>query len=194
MLSVSCVTTYMRIYTKTGDKGETSLFGGKRIKKSCLEIDAVGEVDETNALIGVLVSELGKHEMFDQAKERVWMVQHRLFTIGSNIAAVQMDLGKMPQLTPADIGALESWIDEMEKDLEPLTQFILPGGHEAAGHAFVARAVCRRAERKVVQLVEQYPALSPLLVQYLNRLSDVLFVLARWVNKKSGHHDVTWKK
>ena len=95
----------MKIYTKTGDTGETALLGGKRVKKSCLEIEAVGEVDETNALIGVLVSELPE-DIFIGARERLTIVQHRLFTIGSNIAAVQMDLGKMPQITGFDVQAL----------------------------------------------------------------------------------------
>lgn len=184
----------MKIYTKTGDTGKTSLFGGKRVKKSCLEIDAIGEVDETNALIGVLVSELPE-DIFASTRERLTTVQHRLFTIGSNIAAVEMQLeNKMPQLNEADIKALEDWIDKMESELTPLTQFILPGGHEAAAHAFTARAVCRRAERRLADLTERYPELSPLLKQYLNRLSDVLFVLARWVNKQTGYSEVVWKK
>ena len=184
----------IKIYTKTGDQGETSLIGGRRVKKSCLEIDVIGEVDEANALLGVLVSELSRDELFDGVKVKLLTVQHRLFTVGSNLAAVQMSLGEMPRIVETDIGMLESWIDEMEEDLEPLTQFILPGGHEASAHAFVARAVCRRAERRLVDLAQGYPELSPLIKQYLNRLSDVLFVLARWVNAKSGFDDVVWKK
>lgn len=182
-----------KIYTKTGDGGETSLFGGKRVKKSCLEVDALGEVDEANALLGVLVSELPE-DTFVGVRERLMMVQHRLFVVGSNLAGVQMDLGTMPELQDADVKALEGWIDEMERELPPLTQFILPGGHEAAAHAFVARAVCRRAERRLVGVSQIYPKLSPLLKQYLNRLSDYLFVLARWINVKNGYPDVHWKK
>ena len=192
-LRASRVTIGMKIYTKTGDTGETALFGGKRVKKNCLEIEAVGEVDETNALIGVLVSGLPE-DIFSGARERLTVVQHRLFTIGSNLAAVQMDLGKMPQITRLDVRALEQWIDGMESELTPLTQFILPGGHEAAARAFAARATSRRAERRLGDLGSRYPELSPLLKQYLNRLSDVLFVLARWVNKKSGYSDVVWEK
>jgi len=184
----------MKIYTKTGDTGETSLFGGKRVKKSCLEIDVIGDVDETNALIGVVVSTLKKGEDVYAAKETLMTVQHRLFVIGSNIAAVQMNLGKMPQIVQADVQGLEDWIDAMEHELQPLRQFILPGGHEAAAHTFVARAICRRAERRYVDLVQKYPELNPLIGQYLNRLSDVLFVLARWINCKSGNDDVIWKK
>ena len=183
----------MKIYTKTGDTGETALLGGKRVKKSCLEIEAVGEVDETNALIGVLVSELPE-DIFIGARERLTIVQHRLFTIGSNIAAVQMDLGKMPQITGFDVQALEQWIDGMESELTLLTQFILPGGHRAAAPAFTARATARRAERRVVEVADRYPELSPLVTHYLNLFSDALFVLARWVNKKSGCSDVAWEK
>jgi cob(I)alamin adenosyltransferase len=184
----------MKVYTKTGDMGETSLIGGKRVKKNCLEIDVIGEVDETNALIGVLISELPE-DAFRTALERLQTVQHRLFVVGSNIAGVEMKLDKkMPQLTEGDVQELENWVDEMEGELDPLTEFILPGGHEAASHSFLARAVCRRAERRFVDLVEKHPELSPLLKQYINRLSDVLFVLGRWINKKSGHADVVWKK
>lgn len=184
----------MSVYTKKGDAGDTSLIGGKRVKKSCLEIDVIGDVDETNALIGVLVSELKKSNEFKKPKENLVDIQHSLFVIGSNIAAVQMSLGEMPQLTKDHVVGLERWIDDMENDLDPLTQFILPGGSEPSGHAFVARAICRRAERRYVDLVTQYPELNSLNGQYLNRLSDVLFVLARWVNKKSGIEDVVWKK
>jgi len=144
-------------------------------------------------LIGVLVSVLPE-DLFATVRERLITLQHRLFTVGSNLAAVQMDLGKMPHIIYADVKELEDWIDEMEKDLQTLTQFILPGGHEAAAHAFVARAVCRRAERRLIDVADAYPELSSLIKQYLNRLSDALFVLARWINWKSGVPDVTWVK
>lgn len=183
----------MKIYTKTGDTGETSLLGGKRVKKNCIEIDAIGEVDELNASIGVLISLLDDKKFHD-GQVQLLTVQHRLFTIGSNIADVQMQLGSVPTLQAADIQALEDWIDTMEKELSPLSQFILPGGHIAAAHSFFARAVCRRAERRVVELREQYPHLEPLIQQYLNRLSDALFVLGRWVDAKLNVQDVPWQK
>ena len=178
----------MKIYTKTGDKGETSLLGGKRVKKNCLEIDAIGEVDELNACIGVLIASC------ENRMEQLIFIQHRLFTVGSNIADVQMQLGSVPKVRPSDVQALEDWIDGMEKDLKPLTQFILPGGHPAAAQAFYVRAICRRAERRVVLLREQYPDLDPMIQQYLNRLSDAFFVLGRWLNAQAGVGDVVWEK
>lgn len=184
----------VNIYTKTGDQGETSLFGGRRVKKSCLEVDAIGEVDETNGYIGVLASALPGEPPYHDTKEYLHTVQHRLFTVGSNIAAIQMALGSMPQIQVSDIISLEAWIDEMQADLKPLTQFIVPGGNLCAAHAFLARAVCRRAERRVVEVCAKYPDLSPYTRQYLNRLSDALFVLARWLNTKTGHPEVVWQK
>ena len=183
-----------KVYTKTGDAGETSLLGNKRVRKSCLEIDAIGEVDEVNALFGVFASELSKNKGFEGVRKQIVNVQHKLFVVGSNLAAVQIKVGEVPKIVESDVEMLEKWIDEMESELDPLTQFILPGGHEAAAHAFLARAICRRAERHVVELASKYKELDPLLKQYLNRLSDVLFVLARWVNMKTDYEDVIWKK
>jgi cob(I)alamin adenosyltransferase len=183
----------MKIYTKTGDKGETSLIGGVRVKKHCIEIDAIGEVDELNASVGVLVAGLSD-DRFASARGHLLQVQHRLFTLGSNIADVQMKLGSVPKLAESDVAILEGWIDAMEAELPRLTQFILPGGHPAAAQAFFARAVCRRAERRVVELRERHPGLDPLIQQYLNRLSDALFVLGRWMNKEHGVADVAWEK
>lgn len=177
----------MKIYTKTGDAGETSLIGGVRVKKHCIEIDAIGDVDELNAAVGMLAAQIS-------GASELTRVQHRLFTLGSNIADVQMKLGSVPKLFAADVQALEAWIDTMEADLPKLQQFILPGGHPVAAQAFFARAVCRRAERRVVELRERHPDLDPLIVQYLNRLSDALFVLGRWVNKAEGVADVAWEK
>ena len=185
-------THFMKIYTKTGDRGETSLLGGKRVKKSCLEIEAIGEVDELNAYLGVLIAQMPDGET--SAKERLTLAQHRLFVAGSNLADVQMQLGSVPRLTPNYVTQLEQWIDAMENKLSPLTQFILPAGTPAAAHAFFARALCRRAERRVVAVRESYPALDPLVQQYLNRLSDALFVLGRWLNHKHGVAETLWQK
>ncbi len=181
----------MKIYTKTGDKGETSLLGGKRVSKNCIEMQAIGEVDELNAYIGVVVS--GMSAEFAAEKEKLTRVQHKLFNIGSNLAAVQTDLIAVPKLLPQDVAALESWMDEMTAGLEPLTQFILPGGNTLAAQSFYARAICRRAEREMVELSLHYE-LDPLLIQYINRLSDALFVLGRFVNKRQNIHDVAWEK
>lgn len=179
----------MNIYTKTGDNGETSLLG-KRVKKSCLEIKVLGDVDELNAQIGVLASELKD----EGTAKKLKTIQHHLFIIGSNIASLDMEVGTVPELKEKNIIDLENWVDEMEKDLEPLHNFILPGGNTAAAQSFLARAVCRRAEREIVNLTQEHREINPLLQQYLNRLSDLLFVLGRWINKKSEVDDVVWEK
>lgn len=181
------------IYTKTGDTGETSLLGGKRVDKNCIEIDAIGEVDELNSCIGVLVEKLSTKN-YQEVREKLSVVQHTLFTLGSSIAAVQTDLVKVPELGESSITQLEQWIDIMTDELPPLTQFILPGGGATAAYSFYARAVCRRAERRAVELSQKNSALNPLAVKYLNRLSDFLFVLARWLNMKEGVDEVVWKK
>lgn len=182
----------MKIYTKTGDKGETSLLGGKRVKKNCIEIDAIGEVDELNAFIGILIASLPIG--FENVSNNLSQIQHRLFVVGSNIASIQMQLDTIPKLHDSDVEFLENWIDEMEKDLKPLTQFILPSGQVAAVNSFFARAICRRAERRVVELNSEYQNLEPLVQKYLNRLSDTLFVLGRFLNAKQGVSDVFWVK
>lgn len=179
-----------KIYTKTGDKGQTSLLG-KRLEKSCVEVVALGEVDELNAIIGILVSVSAD---FEEVKEKLINIQHNLFVIGANIAAVEMKIGSVPQLKDAEVSILENWIDEMEQDLQPLHDFILPGGSSMSAFSFSARAVCRRAERVFVSVQKKYPDIPENIGQYLNRLSDVLFVLARWFNKKNNHADVIWKK
>lgn len=182
----------MKIYTKTGDKGETSLLGGKRVKKNCIEIDAIGEVDELNAFIGILIASLPIG--FENVSNNLSQIQHRLFVVGSNIAGIQMQLDTIPKLHDSDVEFLENWIDEMEKDLKQLNQFILPSGQIAAGNSFFARAICRRAERRVVELNGEYQNLDPLVQKYLNRLSDVLFVLGRFLNAKQGVEDIFWEK
>ncbi|MDP2692573.1 MAG: cob(I)yrinic acid a,c-diamide adenosyltransferase [bacterium] len=179
-----------RIYTKTGDKGETSLLG-KRVEKSCLEVMALGEIDELNASLGILIASF---DGFEDVTERLTNVQHNLFVIGAQIAAVDMEIGKVPKLKDSDPMDLENWIDEMEGDLEPLHNFILPGGCVPASLSFFARAVCRRAERVFVSIVKSYPNIDKNIGQYLNRLSDTLFVLARWLNKEEDCQDVIWKK
>ncbi len=186
----------MKIYTKTGDQGETSLLGGKRVIKDCIDIDAIGEVDELNSIVGMLLAEISGEQLFPvtPVKDTLRTVQHRLFVLGAQIANAQIHLERVPMLTAADIAVLETWIDEMEKELPALTQFILPGGHRAAALSFLARAVCRRAERRVVSLSRTIPDFDPLTVQFLNRLSDALFVLGRWLNKKTGHEETQWQK
>lgn len=178
-----------KIYTKTGDEGETSLLGNKRVKKCCLEIDGIGEIDELNAMLGVLVSEL-KNSEFQNVIKKIAQIQRNLFVIGSNVAALEAELDKVPKLKEQAVLDLENWIDKMEKDLKPLHNFILPGGSRAAAQCFLARAVCRRAERVFISVKKDHPRIGQYIGQYLNRLSDALFVLARWLNKE----DVVWKK
>lgn len=182
----------MTIYTKTGDRGETSLLGGKRVKKSCIEMEAIGEIDELNASVGILISDLDPH--LNYLVHKLETVQHTLFAIGSQLAAVQTELAvHIPYICEHDVHSLEQWIDEMDKDLEVLTQFILPGGNRAAAQSFLTRAVCRRAERSIVALMERY-TISPFVLPYINRLSDVLFTLARFINLKHGRFDLVWVK
>lgn len=172
------------ICTKTGDKGETSLLGGKRVKKCCLEMEAIGEVDELNSLLGMLIEEI--IEDFSREAKRLLGIQQQLFVVGGQLASVQTKLKNIPVLKKSEVAKLEKWIDAMGKELSPLKSFIIPGGCEEAALSFYVRAVCRRAERQVVKLSERY-SVDPVIKQYLNRLSDLLFVLGRWFNKRVGN-------
>ena len=176
----------MKIYTKTGDKGSTSLVGGTRVSKAHDKIEAYGSVDELNAWIGVLRDQSSP----DYASS--WQViQDRLFTIGSLLASEADQTKKqVPDLREADIQQLETWMDAMQ--LPPLRAFVLPGGHLPSSFAHVARTVCRRAERKVIRL-EQSEAIHPLVVPYLNRLSDYLFMISKEWIVKQGVEEITWK-
>ena len=176
-----------RIYTKTGDSGETGLFGGKRLPKNDLRVEAYGTVDELNAYIGLLRDYCQKSAITDLLKG----VQDRLFTIGSNLASDPDKEMITPDVTEEDIALLESAIDDMNAELPPLKHFILPGGHPVVSHAHIARCVCRRAERRVVALAHESTVL-PVLVKYLNRLSDYLFVLARFLAKTNDVKEVIW--
>lgn len=180
-----------KIYTKTGDKGETSLFGGKRVMKSCLEMEAIGEVDEFNAFLGILIEEIEDDFMVE--KNKLINIQSCLFVVGSNLAAVQSNIKNVPKLKSLEIKKLEKWIDKMESELPKLTNFILPNGKEGATYSFYARAICRRAERQVIALSQKYE-IDQNILKYLNRLSDLLFVLARWINFKSGVRETKWTK
>ncbi len=179
----------MKIYTKTGDKGDTSLLGGSRVPKSNLRIEAYGTVDELNSFIGLLRDQKVNSERLDFLKE----IQDRLFTIGADLAtAPGKDKVKKPDLHEADIDLLEKEMDSMEAQLPPLTAFILPGGHQSVSFCHLARTVCRRAERVAVALSnEEY--VSDLVVKYLNRLSDFLFVLGRKIAVELDVEEVTWQ-
>lgn len=178
----------MKIYTKTGDIGETSLFGGRRVLKSELRIDAYGTVDELNSWIGLLRDVQTENSIKDLLKE----VQDRLFTLGSTLAA-DPDNSKLktPDLHETDIELLEKAIDKMDEELEPLRNFVLPGGHVFVSYCHLARTVCRRAERLCVAL-HQSADVHPLTIKYLNRLSDYLFTLSRKMAKDLGAEEVNW--
>lgn len=177
-----------KIYTKTGDKGETSLFGGKRLPKSHIRIDAYGTVDELNSYIGMLRDVIKD----DHQNELLKTIQDRLFTLGSNLASDPSKSMAVPDILATDIELLELEMDEMDKELEPLKNFILPGGHTSISFCHIARCVCRRAERLVVALSLD-DVVDEILIQYLNRLSDFLFVLGRKLAKDLSVKEVIWE-
>ena len=184
----------MRIYTKTGDRGETSLSGGSRVPKNDHRVAAYGDIDETNAAIGVARAT----RPLELADALLKDVQRDLFTIGGALATPQparLPAAKRAKVavTAARVRALERAIDAAERELTPLRQFVLPGGSPKAASLHVARTVCRRAERSVVRLTrEARVAGGGQILSYLNRLSDLLFVLARQANHRAGQPDVTW--
>ncbi|MEM6329093.1 MAG: cob(I)yrinic acid a,c-diamide adenosyltransferase [Planctomycetota bacterium] len=183
----------MKIYTRTGDQGETALFGGQRVSKDHDRIEAYGTVDELNAVLGVVRTELaagGDPGGIDPLLSRV---QHQLFDLGAELAAPSPEEQGTDLLTDRHVASLEQAIDEFDSRLEPLRQFILPGGGAAAAHLHVARCVCRRAERLIVAL-GHHEAVRETPVQYVNRLADLLFVLARAANHAAGVADVPWSK
>lgn len=183
-----------KVYTKTGDKGETGLYGGTRISKASARVDSYGNIDELNAVIGMAKSYVNDIEVLEQLKT----IQFDLFTVGSE-AATPIDKlflangkARLPLvISEAEIEAMEHWIDAFEEQLAPLQFFILPGGGKAATHFHVARTVCRRAERSLVFLNET-EEVRPELIKYLNRLSDYLFVLSRYVSKLDNEPEEYW--
>ncbi|MFM9944163.1 MAG: cob(I)yrinic acid a,c-diamide adenosyltransferase [Bacteroidia bacterium] len=178
----------MKIYTKTGDKGETSLIGGVRVKKSDLRIEAYGTVDELNSWMGVIrnIEEIKNSDLFQK-------IQDVLFTIGSHLAS-HPTKGKMklPEILETDIVMLETNIDKMENELIPLKTFVLPGSSVQNGYCHIARTVCRRAERCVVEL-SLNEKVNEIIIRYINRLSDYLFVLSRYITLKQNGEDIPWK-
>ena len=180
-----------KIYTKTGDTGKTSLIGGTKVPKHHTRIQAYGTVDELNAYIGLLRDYLSEPHSRDLLRE----IQDRLFTIGSALACdpdkeIAM---KIPDLKESDVTLLENEIDRMNGKLPEMKSFILPGGDVAVSTAHICRTICRRAERTVTELDEITPLLQPLIFKYLNRLSDYLFVLARYIGHESGAGEIVWK-
>lgn len=180
-----------RIYTKTGDAGETGLFGGARVKKSSARVGAYGDVDELNAVLGWAVTQVGDVETID----RIHRIQKDLFFIGAHLATAQRENRPLPQLPtlPLERAAeMETWIDAAEDEMPELRAFILPGGSAGGAALHLARTVCRRAERCVAGLAAIEPVDAYILL-YLNRLSDLLFDLARLVNHRTGAPETKWE-
>ena len=177
----------MKIYTKKGDQGETGLFGGMRLPKHHIRIESYGSVDELNSFLGLIRDLHEENTVRDELKK----IQEDLFSIGSLLASDPTKDMKLPKLPGTKVQVLEKAIDRMEQMLPPLRNFILPGGHPTVSYCHVARCVCRRAERNMVALHEIQP-LDDILLQYINRLSDYLFVLARYTGLQLGVEDVTW--
>jgi len=178
-----------RIYTRTGDRGETGLIGGTRVPKDHPRVEAYGAVDELNAHLGVVRAQIADAELGALVDE----IQHRLFDLGAELAAPAGAAGGASPIGDAAVTALERAIDAYQAALPPLREFILPGGAPLAASLHVARTVCRRAERRVVTLARA-ETVRPDLLRYLNRLSDLLFVLARVANRRVGRPDVVWNK
>ncbi|MEX2235534.1 MAG: cob(I)yrinic acid a,c-diamide adenosyltransferase [Cyclobacteriaceae bacterium] len=179
----------MKIYTKTGDQGTTSLFGGKRVSKADVRIETYGTVDELNSWIGLLRDQ----EINTNRKAILLAIQDRLFTIGSMLATETGNTKvKIPMLAEEDILILEKEIDAMETELLPMRSFVLPGGHSSVSFAHITRTVCRRAERLVIGLHQSEPV-DPAVIKYLNRLSDYLFVLSRTMALELKIEETPWK-
>jgi cob(I)alamin adenosyltransferase len=179
----------MKIYTKTGDQGTTSLFGGKRVSKGDLRIETYGTVDELNSWMGVIRDQ----DVNAKRSEVLISIQDRLFTIGSVLATEPGNTKvKIPSLSESDTEFIEKEIDTMEAELEPMRFFVLPGGHQSVSFCHVARTVCRRAERLIINLHTHEPV-DLLVVKYLNRLSDYLFVLSRKMTAELVVQETPWK-
>jgi len=182
----------MKIYTKTGDKGETSLFGAGRVSKDNIRIEAFGTVDELNSFIGLVITESKN----DEVKQTLIKIQNQLFNLGSDLATpneMESQNISIPRITDEDYKYIEQQIDFFSDKLDELKFFILPGGTRAASILHIARTICRRAERRVVALNNMVKINSNIII-FLNRISDLLFVLARYENKISGINDIKWGK
>lgn len=182
----------MKIYTKTGDEGTTGLFGGKRVSKDDLRIEAYGTIDELNGLLGLAVAKIVNKRI----KKDIVLIQNELFNLGADLAT-PLDNNKIkisiPRISEIDIERIENLIDSYQKELPELRVFILPGGLESSSVLHLSRTVCRRAERRIVELSKS-ESIGDSVLKYINRLSDLLFVLARFENYSNNHPEVEWKK
>ena len=185
-----------KVYTKTGDGGRTRLAGGQEIDKDAIRVEAYGTVDELNAILG-LARAFNKEPMGEistRLEEHLQWIQHKLFDIGGLLAtSAGQEFAKMPQVTARHVVRLEEWIDGCQEDLSPLKEFLLPGGGKVAGFLHQARTVCRRAERVCVRLSRE-ESINPQIVPFLNRLSDALFVFARWIAHHQGEPELLWDR
>lgn len=188
----------MKVYTKTGDKGKTSLIGGTRVSKSEIRLDAYGTLDELNSTLGVVIElisrESNEPSARDQVKSFLNRVQNQLFDIGSRLACEKPEfLPNLPNVETNDIIAIENEIDAYTTHLRPLKNFVLPGGVQSAAMTHVARTICRRAERILVSILDHdSTAVDAIAIQYVNRLSDYLFVTARYLNAMNGRDEPLW--
>ncbi|MBY0248250.1 MAG: cob(I)yrinic acid a,c-diamide adenosyltransferase [Nitrospiraceae bacterium] len=187
-----------KVYTRTGDAGKTRLAGGQQVWKDSLRVEAYGTIDELNASVGVVrvmnADVVDENSAAEQLEGELRWVQNKLFDVGSILATAPGQTFKnMPQIAAPDVTRLEKLIDRCQKDLEPLKEFILPGGGKVSGFLHQARTVCRRAERLCVALSKVEPV-DPLIIKFVNRLSDTLFVLARWVAKTQGEPEFLWER
>ena len=173
----------MGVYTKTGDHGQTGLYSGERVDKASVRVEAYGTVDEANSAIGVLLAAA----LPDEIRDQLISIQHQLFDLGGELC-----IPGHAAIDDADVERLEQWLDAHNADLPPLKDFILPGGGEAAARCHLARTIVRRAERETVTLA-RHDAVRPEAIRYLNRLSDLLFVLARVLARADGQGEVLWK-
>lgn len=181
----------LKIYTKTGDTGNTSLIGGTKVPKSHIRIETYGTVDELNSYIGFCNDQITHQNSRQLLRE----IQDRLFTIGSSLACDpdREPLLKIPDLKETDIQLLETEMDAMNEKIPAMKSFILPGGHPAVSSLHVARCICRRAERLTVHMQQENIFVDPLVIKYLNRLSDYLFVLSRYIGHELGVEEIPWK-
>lgn len=177
----------MKIYTKKGDEGLTSLFGGTNIEKNSIRIHAYGTVDELNSVLGITLT----HTPSSKGRDILTEIQNQLFVLGADLATLPSKKSKIKRIGSTEIKQLENWIDELDEQLPKLTSFILPGGSPAGASLHLARTVCRRAERHTVEL-KKNETISDETIIYLNRLSDLLFVLARFENQHAGVEETKW--
>ena len=194
-----------KIYTRTGDDGETSLLGGSRVPKDSARVDCYGTIDELNAAVGLARAEIATRKLADlsvplaeyrqvRLADMVHLIQQQLFNLGAIVAAPgDADPSMLPSLGEPEVRQLETWMDGMQTTLAPLDSFVLPGGSELSARLHLARTICRRAERDALRLrrTEPVPATVPV---YLNRLSDFLFVLSRWTGRETGDPELLWDR